>query len=69
MNSNVKEEYKRKLTTVEEAVKIVKSGDWVDFGFGAGMPEALMNAVAERKSELENVNVRDTLWDNLSRVL
>jgi len=62
MNSNVKEEYKRKLTTVEEAVKIVKSGDWVDFGFGAGMPEALMNAVAERKSELENVNVRDTLW-------
>jgi acyl-CoA hydrolase len=34
----------------------------VDFGFGAGQPFALMNAVAERKHELENVNLRDTLW-------
>lgn len=57
-----KEEYKRKLTTPEEAVKVVKSGDWVDFGFGCGMPEALMKALARRRDELENVNLRDTLW-------
>jgi len=62
MNRKVKEEYKRKLTTIEEAAKIVKSGDWVDFGFGAGMPAGLMKAVADRMNELENVNLRDTLW-------
>lgn len=27
------EEYKRKLVSAEEAVKVVKSGDRVDFGF------------------------------------
>ena len=27
---NVQELYQQKLTTAEEAVKIVKSGDWVD---------------------------------------
>src|SRR5699024_8083857 len=26
------EEYRQKLTTAEEAVKVVKSGDWVDYG-------------------------------------
>ena len=24
--------YQQKLTTAEEAVKVVKSGDWVDYG-------------------------------------
>ena len=28
---NVYEEYKKKLVSAEEAVKIVKSGDWVDY--------------------------------------
>ena len=27
------EEYRSKLTTAEEAVKVVKSGDWVDYGW------------------------------------
>ncbi len=26
--------YKQKLMTPEEAVKVVKSGDWVDYGMG-----------------------------------
>ena len=30
---NVQELYQQKLTTAEEAVKIVKSGDWVDYGW------------------------------------
>ena len=30
---NVQELYQQKLTTAEEAVKIVKSGDWVDYGY------------------------------------
>ena len=33
--------YKSKLTTPEEAVKVVKSGDWVDYGWGTGTPNAL----------------------------
>lgn len=29
---DVYQEYQRKLKTPEEAVRIVKSGDWVDYG-------------------------------------
>ena len=29
------EVYKQKLTTADEAVKAVKSGDWVDYGWSA----------------------------------
>ena len=32
---NVQELYQKKLTTAAEAVKAVKSGDWVDYGWGA----------------------------------
>ena len=27
--------YQQKLTTADEAVKVVKSGDWVDYGWPA----------------------------------
>ena len=30
-----------KFVTPEEAVQAVQSGDWVDYGFGAGFPELL----------------------------
>ena len=30
---NVQELYRKKLTTAAEAVKVVKSGDWVDYGW------------------------------------
>ena len=62
MNSRWGEEYQKKLRSAEDAVKIVKSGDWVDLGFGAGMAPVLMSALAKRSAELENVNLRDTLW-------
>lgn len=52
------EEYKQKLTTAEEAVKVVKSGDWVDFGWCAGTPYALDKALAARYEELEDVKLR-----------
>ena len=47
--------YKSKLTTPEEAVKVVKSGDWVDYGWCTGTPNALDKALAARMDELENV--------------
>lgn len=52
------EEYKQKLTTAQEAVKVVKSGDWVDFGWCAGTPVALDKALAARYEELEDVKLR-----------
>jgi len=55
------EEYKSKLVSAEEAVKIVKSGDWIDYGFGHSKPIALDNALAVRKGELKDINIRHVL--------
>ena len=55
------EEYKRKLVTPEEAVKVVKSGDWIDYGFGHTKPVALDKALAARKDELKDINIRHCL--------
>lgn len=50
-------EYAQKLVTAEEAVKVVKSNDWVDYGWTTGTPVALDAALAARADELENVNI------------
>ena len=50
-------EYVQKLVTAEEAVKVVKSNDWVDYGWTTGTPVALDAALAARADELENVNI------------
>ena len=56
--------YKSKLTTAEEAVKLVKSGDWVDYTWCTNHPVALDRALAGRKDELFDVKVRGgvTMW-------
>ncbi len=51
-------DYASKLITAEEAAKIVKSGDWVDYGWTTGTPVAIDHALAARADELENVNFR-----------
>ena len=51
-------EYQKKLTSAAEAVKVVKSGDWVDYGWCTGTPEALDKALAARTDELTDVKVR-----------
>lgn len=56
-----KEEYEAKLVAAEEAVKIVKSGDWIDYGFGHSKPIALDKALAARKDELKDINIRHVL--------
>ena len=54
--------YENKFVTPEAAVKLaVKSGDWVDYGFGAGFPELLDKALAARKGELKDVKIRGGL--------
>lgn len=50
-------EYAQKLVTAEEAVKVVKSNDWVDYGWTTGTPVALDAALAARADELENVKI------------
>ncbi len=57
-------EYAKKLVTAEEAVKVVNSNDWVDYGWTTGTPVALDAALAARADELENVKLRGgvLLW-------
>ena len=52
------EEYKQKLVTADEAVKVVQSGDWVDYGWCNGTPVALDEALAKRTDELKDVKLR-----------
>lgn len=51
-------EYKEKFRTPEEAVKVVKSGDWIDYMYFNGYPKALDKALAKRKDELYGVHIR-----------
>lgn len=50
--------YQKKLTTADEAVKAVKSGDWVDYGWCTGTPVALDAALAKRLPGMHDVNFR-----------
>lgn len=52
-----KQEYNRKLVSAEEAVRVVKSGDIVDYGFFNGKPVQCDLALAARKDELKDVKV------------
>jgi len=55
-NKNWQEEYKRKLVSAEEAVKVVKSGDFVVTPL-PDQPSYLQEALAARANELRNVTV------------
>ncbi|MDF2501243.1 MAG: Acetyl-CoA hydrolase/transferase C-terminal domain containing protein [Anaerosporomusa subterranea] len=54
-------EYRAKLRTPDEAVQVVKSGDWVDYCMGLGQPVLLDEALAKRKTDLQDVKVRSAL--------
>lgn len=58
------QEYEQKLVTAAEAVKVIKSGDWVDYGWTTGTPVALDKALAARSEELTDVKLRGgvLLW-------
>ena len=61
MLSDFYNEYMSKLRTPEEAVEVVKSGDWVDYTSSLGMPVLLDRALAARKDELTDVKIRGNL--------
>lgn len=52
------EAYRQKLTTADEAVKVIRSGDWVDYGWCVATVDALDQALARRADELSDVNLR-----------
>lgn len=54
-------EYCSKLCSADEAVRLVKNGDWVDYGSNNGYPSTLDAALARRRDELKNVKVRGNL--------
>ena len=58
-------DYANKLVSAEDAVKVVKSGDWVDYGWTTITPVALDKALAARMGELEDVNIRGgiLMWE------
>lgn len=52
-----KEIYNSKLTTAQEAVKQIKSGDRVVVGHATGSPEVLLKAMVNNKGSYENVEI------------
>jgi 4-hydroxybutyrate CoA-transferase len=64
------DDYKKKLVTAEDAVSVIKSGDRVYISGNAATPYVLLNALASRKDELEDVELAHVLLlgeDPLSR--
>lgn len=56
------DEYKKKLVSADEAVKVIKSGNWVDYGPLCAQVISLDEALAKRKDELEDIKI----WSLLS---
>ena len=52
------EEYRKKSVSADEAVKVIRSGDWIEFAWAASMPGLIDEALAKRKDELYDVNIR-----------
>ncbi|MBC9785386.1 butyryl-CoA:acetate CoA-transferase [Heliobacterium chlorum] len=50
--------YRSKLVSPQQAAQLVKSGDWIEYGFCLTAPRAFDAAMAERKEELFDVNIR-----------
>lgn len=57
----LQEQYRQKLRTPEEAVRVIKSGDWVDYTSNVCFPSLLDAALARRKEELTDVKIRGNL--------
>lgn len=65
----IMEQYRAKLKSPDEAVKLVKDGDWVDYGSNNSFPHILDQALAKRKDELGTVYVRGNLIQGPVRVM
>ena len=50
--------YDQKLVSADQAAAVVKSGDWVDYGWTTGTTVAFDGALAKRMPELHDVSLR-----------
>ena len=50
-----------KQISAEQAAALVRSGDWLDYGFGMGQPDRFDRALAARAGELRGVKIRACL--------
>ena len=66
---SLREAYKKKLVTAAQAVGLVKSGNWVEYGSFTGMVRACDKALAQRKGELRDVKVRSCVTAYLPEVV
>jgi butyryl-CoA:acetate CoA-transferase len=66
---DVQKEYQSKLVSADEAVKCVKSGDWVDYSLAFGIPIDLDEALAKRLPELEDLKIRSGITSTPRKVL
>ncbi len=57
----LQDQYRQKLRTPEQAVQVVKSGDWVDYTTNVCFPPLLDAALAKRRDELTDVKIRGNL--------
>ncbi|MCI8818388.1 MAG: butyryl-CoA:acetate CoA-transferase [Oscillibacter sp.] len=57
----LQDQYRQKLRTPEQAVQVVKSGDWVDYTTNVCFPPLLDAALAKRRDELTDVKLRGNL--------
>jgi len=65
---SISSQYLSKLCSAEQAVKAVKSGDWVDYGHFAMAPTYLDLFLARRAPELHDVKVRCLNFPGLAAV-
>jgi 4-hydroxybutyrate CoA-transferase len=56
-----KDDYKKKLVSVEDAAKVIKSNDRVFFAPVCSAPQDVVNAINKRKDELTNVEMFSAL--------
>lgn len=66
---DIKAEYIKKLTTPEHAVDVIRSGDWVDYGWSTCAPVVLDRALAARYEQLWDVKVRGAVLMDLPAIL
>jgi len=55
------DDYKSKLRSADEAVKLIRSGDSVYYGGNAAIPQGLVRALARRRDELRDVRLSHVL--------
>lgn len=65
---NFIDEYNQKTVSADEAVKVIQSGDWVDYGFCVTTVDVLDKALAKRTDELSNIHLRGAILPKMPAV-